>query len=402
MALVAGIYPALVLSSFAPIRIITGFGPGGRGRTALRNALVVFQFAICIGLMIAMTAMTDQLRYMLGRDLGFDREHVLVLRGAPALGAKLEAFIHELETSPRVVAAAPVQTLPGHGFDSNLFEPEQPSNYQRTSLTYAMVDYRFAAVLGLRFHEGRNFSPDMGTDSSAFLINRSAAAALGWEHPLGKKLNMGNFGGPVIGVVEDFNFESLRSEIKPIVFPFLRWTPRFIAIRLQGGDTPGHVAFVEAAWRKFMPDRAPEYSFLDEDYGRMYDNESRLSRVFMLFTGIALVIACLGLSGLASYTVERRVKEIGIRKVLGASAAGIVGLLSGQFLRLVFVACVVASPVAYFLVDEWLDGFAYHVTLGPLTFILPGLTAMSLALLTIGYRAVSAARANPVESLRYE
>jgi len=402
VTLLAGVYPALILSSFSPVRAIKGKVSDGRNRASLRNVLVVFQFTICIGLMIAMASVYGQMAYMLGRDLGFDRQHVLVLDEASALGPKLETFLRELTAGRDVVSAAPAQTLPGFSFDSQLFQPEQPANYERTSLTYAMVDSRYADVLRLKFAEGRNFSPRMATDSSAFLINRAAAAALGWDHPVGRKLNMGPVEGPVIGVVEDFNFESLRSEIKPIVFPFLRWTPRFIAVRLREGDVRDRVAFVEATWKKFLPDRPARITFLDEDYGRLYGKEAKLSDLFTLFTAIALVIACLGLYSLASYSVERRVKEIGVRKVLGASTGGIVGLLSGHFLRLVFISFVVASPLAYFAVDGWLNSFAYRQAPGPAVFMAVGVTALALALLTVSTQAVRAARANPVDSLRDE
>lgn len=402
VTILAGMYPALVLSSFTPDRVLKGQISENSSRSRLRNVLVVFQFCICIGLMIGMVVVQGQLKFMLEKQLGFDREHVLVIRDASALGSKRDAFVRELESSSGVVAASVAQTLPGYEFDSNLFEPEQPSNYKQTSLTYAMVDHKFLDALRIKVVEGRNFSRDMPTDSSALLMNRAAAAALGWTRPLGRKLRSGDMEWQVIGVVEDFHFESLRSEIKPIVFPFLRWTPQFIAVRLQAGDISGHVAFIAGTWKKFVPDRPLDYSFLDQDYERLYRNEQRLSRIFAVFTSIALVIACLGLFGLAAYAVQQRTKEIGIRKVLGASVAGIVGLLSQQFLRLVALAGIIACPVAYYAVQQWLEGFAYRVQIGPFVFLGVAMVALLIALLTVTFQAIKAALTNPVEALRYE
>jgi putative ABC transport system permease protein len=409
-AFVAGLYPALVISSFSPVSVLKGRLTSNSSRLAglsirsvLRSTLVVFQFCVCIALMTGTIVLQHQMQYVMEKNLGFDRSSVLVVRGAGALGEKRRVFVREAEMNPGVGAVSMVQTLPGYDFDSMGFEPEQPANYRITSLTYAMVDEKFVDVLGLKIVEGRNFSTDHPTDSSAFLINRSAAHALGWKHPLGKRLRYGgNVEGRVIGVVDDFHFQSLHSEIKPIVFPFIRWVPQYFAIRLKPGDKTETIKQVKAVWEKLAPERPFEYSFLDQDYERLYQSERRLTQLFGLFAGLALFIACLGLFGLATYSIQQRTKEIGIRKVLGASVINIMGLLSKEFARLVVVALIVATPLAYYGLNRLLQNFAYRVDIGWWVFLVAGGAALLVALATVSFQAIKAALANPVEALRYE
>jgi putative ABC transport system permease protein len=302
-----------------------------------------------------------------------------------------------------IANATAAQSLPGQEFDSTVFAPEQPANYQNTSLTYVMVDEQYAEVLKLKIVAGRNFSKEFATDSSAFLINETAAAALGWDQPLGKRLSMGDFyKGPVIGVVEDFHFESFHHEVKPILFMFNRWRPSYLAVRLRPGNVAEGIAAIQKLWKEFVPNVPLQYSFLDQDYQKLYDGERRVAQIFLVFSLLAIVIACLGLFGLASFMAEQRTKEIGVRKVLGATVSGIVGLLSKDFVKLVIVAFAVATPLAYFAMQRWLQDFAYRIDIGWWVFALAGGIALVIALLTVSYQAIKAALANPVESLRYE
>ncbi|NIR47061.1 FtsX-like permease family protein [candidate division KSB1 bacterium] len=403
VAVLAGMYPAFYLSAFWPVRALRGHVTSNTGRDWLRNGLVVTQFCVSIGLLAGTFVVRSQLKYIKNKRLGFDKEHVLVVKDANALGNKSPVFKDRLNSHPLVVAASATQSLPGRTFDSTVFEPEQPANYEQSSLTYAMIDEHYVDALGLEIAEGRNFSRQFATDSSAFLINQSAAQALGWPDPVGKQITMsGVVKGSVIGVVEDFHFESLHHEVKPVLFPFIRWRPSYIAVRLQPGDLADGIAAVQQLWEEFVPQQPFEYSFLDQDYQQIYDKEQRVARIFGTFSALAIFIACLGLFGLAAFTAEQRTKEIGIRKVLGATVTGIVGLLSKDIAKLVLAANLIAWPLAYYGMNKWLQNFAYRTDFDWWIFLLAGGLALAIALLTVSTQAVKAALTNPVESLRYE
>jgi putative ABC transport system permease protein len=401
-AFLAGGYPALYLSSFSPARALRGETVAG-GRRGLRSALVVAQFTVSIALIVGTLVVQNQMRYVQSAELGFDREHVLVIPLAGLLGQQQRSFLEEVKARPQVVSASAASNLPGQTFDSTIFAPEQPANFESTSISYAWIDPDYTRVLGLQMAEGRAFSREFASDSMAFVINRAAARALGWDEPLGRQLNMGNFvSGPVVGVVEDFNFQSLHHEVRPMIFMQQRWTPQNIAVRLAPGDVAGGIAAVRGVWEEFLPGRAFEYSFLDQDYGALYEAETRMASVFNIFSVLAILIACLGLFGLAAFTAEQRTKEIGVRKVLGASVPGIVTLLARDFVMLVAIAFFVAVPLSWFGMRQWLDDFAYRVEIGPTVFLAAGLLALAIAFVTVSWHAWRAAASDPVKSLRYE
>lgn len=403
VVILSGAYPAFFLSSFLPVNALKRQGPGGHGQRWLRNILVVVQFCVSITLIVGTIVVNDQLTFMQNTALGFQKERVVVIHGVGTMGTEYSRFVSRLRTQPRIVSASAAQSMPGTAFDSMPFEPEQPANYQLSSLSYAMVDESYVDVLGLKIVSGRNFSTKFPTDSSAYLINQAAAAAIGWDHPVGKQLSEGGRKpGTVVGVVGDFHIESLHHAIKPVVFPFIRWTPAYVAVRILPGDLRGSLNGIQDLWKEFVPQRPFEYSFLDQDYDALYRNEQRVAEVFGTFTLLAIVIASLGLLGLAAYTVERRTKEIGVRKILGASVSQIVIMLGSEFARLVLVAGLVAAPVAYLAMHRWLQDFAYRVEIGAGTFLFAGMLALVIALLTISYKAVRAGTTNPARALRYE
>ena len=405
VGLLSGLYPALYLSSFWPVTALKGHITSGK--THLRNGLVVLQFCISISLLVGTLVVRNQLHFAQNKHLGFDKEHVLILQGVPrtlATTKQAMTFRDQFETLPQVATASLNTDVPGRTFDSMLFVPEQPANYEETSLTYTLVDEKYVEVLNLKIVEGRNFSPtEHATDVSAFLVNQSAVKALGWQTALGKKLRI-RYGieGPIIGVVSDFHIGSLKQEIKPLVLPYLYRFPMYIAIRLHPGNVAEAISAVEGIWKNFAPNQPFSYTFLDQDYARLYHREQQMSHIFQIFSGLAIFIACLGLFGLVAFTTQQRTKEIGIRKILGASVSNILYLLSKDFLKLVLIANLIAWPIAYYAMNQWLQSFAYRINLGISTFILSGLIALLIALLTVSYQAIKAARANPVEALRYE
>ncbi len=404
VSLIAGSYPAILLSSYKPITMLRQGTDGITGSFKLRNALVVFQFCASVSLIIGTYVVYEQLQYLQHKQLGFEKEHILVVEGAGVLGNRASLFINEVETLPGIQGAAQSLYLPGKDFDSMPFEPEQPANYEVSSFTYDLIDHNYIDVLGLELISGRNFYPGRAADSTSFIINETAAQALGWDEPLGRELTTygGQVRGPVIGVVRDFHFRSLHHPVEPIIFPYIRWTPRYISVRLEPGNIREGVESVRTIWDDIVPNRPFVYSFLDENIEQLYRSEQQTASIFNIFSALSIFIACLGLFGIATYTAERRTKEIGIRKVLGASVTGIVSMISKEFLKLVFIANIIAWPVAYFAMNKWLDNFAYRIEPGISLFIMASLIAIAIALITVSYQAIRAGVTNPVESLRYE
>ncbi len=403
VTLLAGAYPAFFLSSFWPIQAIKGRSTIRKGGEGLRKVLVVAQFGVSISIIFGALVIKDQLNFLQNKQLGFDKDQVLIIHRAGALGDQQETFKQRLLANSQIESVTAAQNLPGQIFDSTIFTPEQPANYENTSLTYTRVDESYVDVLKLKIVEGRNFSAQFASDSSAFLLNQTAAEMLGWQEPLGKQISMGNFAqGPVIGVVEDFHFQSLHNEVKPILFMFNRWRPSYVAVRLQGGQIAEGMAAIKNLWQEFSPDSPLAYSFLDQDFQALYASEERVANVFITFSFLGVFIACLGLFGLISFTAEQRTKEIGVRKVLGASVVNVTTLLSKDFIKLVLIANFAAWPLAWYAMNKWLQNFAYRIDISWPVFALAGGLALVIALFTVSIQAIRAALANPIESLRYE
>jgi putative ABC transport system permease protein len=410
VGLLSGLYPAFFLSRFNPASIFKRTLGVSGGNETFRKTLVVAQFAISIVLITGIGAVHRQLRFLQEKELGFNKEQALFIKARPAVNAQFDAFRNELMKDTGVIGVAGTSNIPGEGAFGYRFVPEGGSLEKPAMLPLLLVDYDFLETAGIKIKQGRGLSRTSPSDrAEAFLLNEKAAEALGWkDNAIGRKMELFAPGtnqigksGYVVGVIQDYHFESLHHEIKPLVVTYANW-PSFYAVRLSAGNPAARLATIENTWKAFSPDWPLEYLFLNRKLEQLYGSEQKLAQVINYFTIIALVLACLGLFGLSAFAAERRTKEIGIRKVLGASVASIVSLLSTEFVKLVLIANVIAWPVAWYAMHNWLQGFAYRAKLDAWVFVSASAAAVGIALLTVSFQSIKAALMNPVESLRWE
>ncbi|MDH4196716.1 MAG: ABC transporter permease [Candidatus Aminicenantes bacterium] len=402
----AGIYPALVLSSFRPAAVLRGTFAAATGfrSSALRKGLIVLQFAVSIFLLVGTAVVYKQTDYFQSKRLGFDREHVLVVKRAGLLGQNVRAFKAKLLQHPDIKTVALSSNLPGGGHNSlQVLRPE--GSQEGAVMEMLTCDEDFQEALRLEMAAGRFFSPDHPSDDQAIIINEVAARDFGWDKPLGKTFAYRG-GVQVIGVVRDFHVHSLHAKIPRMGFLYAGGARErngdYFAVRVRPADIRKIVSYVRTAWDSFSPPLPLDYSFLDEDYTALYVAETRTMKVLGVFSGLAIAISCLGLYGLVSFMTERRRKEIGIRKVLGARVEAIVVLLGRDFLRWVLLANLVAWPAAFYVTRRWLQNFAYRIDIGVWPFVLSTGAVLVVAAVTLSYQTVAAALANPADSLRRE
>ncbi|MEJ1236885.1 ABC transporter permease [Chryseolinea sp. T2] len=401
--IMAGSYPALYLSSFSPATVLKGRFTTSFGELWARKGLVVFQFALSVTFIVCVIVVYKQIEYLQSKGLGYDRENVISLPREGSAWTNLDTFLNELKSIPGVVSASSHgHTMSGHnsGTSGVFWDGKDPQD--KTEFEVVRVNYGTIEMLGIEMAEGRAYSKSFFPDTARVIFSEAAIKFMGLKNPIGKTVSIWGQQHEIIGISKDFNYESLHEGFKPV---FLRLEPentRMILAKLERGKEQSAIAEIKKVYEKFAPGFVFEYQFLDENYQSQYVAEQRVATLSKYFAGLAILISCLGLFGLAAFTAERRLKEIGIRKVLGSSEFGIIYLLSSEFTKIVLVANVFALPAAYVLSAWWLEGFAFRIGIHWWFFLVSGLSALVIAWLTVGTQAFRAARVSPTKCLRDE
>jgi putative ABC transport system permease protein len=410
VGLIAGIYPSFVLSSFIPVKVLRGSSKKSSSSAWLRNTLVITQFSISIILIVGAFIIKSQLNYIQNKKLGFDRDQILIIKNAGDIGKDIQSFKNDLMQNSSIIDATNSVSVPGGHFNETAHKRNGAGPGDVKDIMYLYTDYNFVNTYKIKMKEGRFFSKTFASDTTAVVLNEEAVKALGLKNPIGKYIvRVGETPGTtlkfkVIGVTDDFNFESLHQKIEPLIINLFGQGGfgMFVSIRFAPKNVKSTIQYISSVWQKYAGNQAFSYSFFNDDFAKLYASEQRTGQIFSVFSILAIFIACLGLLGLAAYTAELRTKEIGIRKVLGATVPEIVFMLTKEFTKWVIISNIIAWPIAYYFTNNWLQNFAYRINIGIWIFILSGVCALLIAIITVGYQAIRAATANPVKSLRYE
>jgi len=407
VGIISGSYPALFLSSFQPIIVLKGYMQKGGKRSLLRSILVIFQFFISVTLIICTFIVYQQLQFLQNENLGFNKENIIVVKNPETLGDKLDVFKQEVEQFSFVRGASICNLLPGTPF-SNIGYGAEDVDFS-FSLNMCLCDEDYKDVLNLEMVEGRFFSDEYQTDSMGIIINEAAWELLGYDDPINKKINdwwEERHYFHVIGVIKDFHYESMHQNIRPMGLlnidgPY-DWGANFVSVKVIPGDYQAMIQKINSIWDQYASGLAFDYSFLEQDYDALYKGEAQTRKLFVIFTILAIFIASLGLLGLASFLIEQKTKEIGIRKTLGASTGQITGILTKEFIRWVIIANVLAWPIAWYLMDLWLQNFEYRISQSWWIFVLASIISLFIAMFTVSFQTIKTTRKNPIDALRYE
>ena len=403
---VAGSYPAFLMASFRPVSVLKGKIQSSTKGRRFRDALVIFQFCASVVLLVGTAVIYMQLHYIRSKELGFEKEHVVVIQRAEKLGSQQLAFKNQLYQNSDVLSAAFTDSLPQMLLEAKVFQKEGEGSQENNTLITITSDYDLLETYGIKMIAGRYFERERSTDSAAVVLNEAAIRALDIQDPLEKRLVLvGLKRKPmdIIGIINDFHMESLHTKIGPTAVILTGGRPSvLLSVRVRPGDLPKTLGFLEDQWSEFTNNQPFEYVFFDDQFDMLYKAEIQAGKVITAFACLAVFIACLGLLGLASFTASQRTKEIGIRKVLGATTSGILVLLNKDFVKRVLVANLIAWPLAYYAMNKWLQNFAYRIRINIWMFLASAVIALLIALLTVSYQTIRASRGNPVDSLRYE
>jgi putative ABC transport system permease protein len=406
LGVISGIYPAFLLSAFKPIDIFRGkLQTGGDGKK-FRNSLALIQFATSIVLIVGTIVIYNQLQYVRNKDLGFNKEQIVIIPNAARLADHQQIFKERLKRNVGIVSATYTDCMPQMMLEVKPFQKVGAESHENHTLITIMADYDFMQTFQFQLVEGRFFQKSRSMDSSGIILNEAAVRSLDYKEPLREELiwmGLKKRKMNVIGVIRDFHIESMHTEIRPMSVLLMRNRPgEFLSVRIARDNIPEILKYIREQWNQIVPQQPLEYLFFDDQFAQLYQIEIQSGKVFTTFAVLAIFIACLGLFGLASFTVVKRTKEIGIRKVLGASVPNIFFLLSKEFSRWVILSNIIAWPVAWYFMNKWLENFAYRINIHWWFFVIAGLVALLISLITIIWQALRTATANPADSLRYE
>ncbi|HVW63346.1 MAG TPA: FtsX-like permease family protein, partial [Puia sp.] len=402
VGVLAGLYPSIYLSSFKPVDVLKGNVSLGARHGGLRSVLVVFQFTTSIILIIATFVIHGQMDFLLNRKLGFEKDQVVQVQGVGSLNKQMRTFRDEVLKVPGVKNASYSDFLPVAGSKRNMgtvYNEGKDKEETGVGAQFWNVDQRYIPTMGIQLVQGRNFSEDLLSDSGSVIVNETMVKKLHLKDPLGKRFGSGNWQMRIVGVMKDFNFESMKQEIGPVCFQIGTWAGT-MSVKINAADMKGSIGRIGALWKSFSPHQEFRYVFMDESFARMYADVQRTGLLFTSFSVLAVIIACLGLFALSAFMAEQRSREIGIRKVLGATVAQMASLLSLNFVKLVLIAFVIASPIAWWGMHKWLQDFVYRIDVSGWIFVGAGGLTVVIALATISFQAMRAAMANPARSLR--